>query len=129
MATAIDRRWWPFPLQDHEPQAKEAKAKLAFLEEAARRGLRGFIDRSDCGAVAEDGRECYLAWRGKQRCELRIIESGIVRSRKMFVDPVACVAFQQAAEEALESLAPAKLSHVEETLEGKLGAGSTSTRS
>jgi len=102
MSEPSSRLWWPFPMQPIEKQSEETKAKIAFLEEATSQGLRAFIDESDCGAIAGDGRECYLIWRGKQHCELLLIDSGSVSTKKMYVDPVPASALRQASADALE---------------------------
>ncbi len=104
MTAAIDRLWWPIPVEPLERQSEETKAKIVFLEQATQQGSRAFVDQSDCGAVAGDGRECCLLWRGKHRCELLLIDGGRVESRKMFADPIEVSAFHQASVEALDWL-------------------------
>lgn len=104
MADRSDRLWWPFPVQPVEQQSQETRAKIVFLENATSQGLRAFIDGNDCGAIAGDGREGYLVWRGKQRCELLLIDAGTVVARRMCVDLSAWSAFRQASIEALDWL-------------------------
>lgn len=104
MTESADRLWWPFAVQPVEQQSSESKAKIAFLRDATSQGLRAFAALSDCGAIAEDGRECYLVWRGKQRCELLLIDAGAVKAKKMYADPTTGLAFRQASADALDWL-------------------------
>ena len=65
-----DRQWWPFDVEVRlTRQSIEMSAKLMFLTSALRPGVRPFVQNSDleCGAIAENGRECLIAWRGKQQ--------------------------------------------------------------
>jgi hypothetical protein len=95
------RIWWPFAVVNQDKLSQDEQAKLTFLEEAARQGFRAFVQQSDCGAVAPDGRECYLIWRGRQRSELLLIDHGAVIVKKMFADPSVALAFRQAYAEGL----------------------------
>jgi hypothetical protein len=101
-----DRSWWPFQIQATEPLSEENKAKVVFLEEATRRGLRAFLDENEsgCGAITDEDRECFLVWRGKQRCELFLIENGVIKDRKILFDLMEATAFRQAAAEGLDWL-------------------------
>ena len=58
-------------------------------------------DELECGAIAENGRECLIVWRGKQRAEVFLIEGGDLKTRQSFGDPNECDAFRQAAEMGL----------------------------
>ena len=100
MPTDQTKLWWPFPIPPIERRTEEIKAKVAFLEEAARLGLCGYADQSDCGAVAPNGRECAIVWRGKQRSELLLIDFGAVIENRLFADLSEGVAFRNAAGEA-----------------------------
>ena len=104
MMNEANRVWWPFEAMPLERQTAESKAKIHFFEEAARHGLRAFVEQSNCGVIASDGRECYIVWRGKQRSELFLIEAGEVTAKKMFVDAKDAEALRQAFAEGLNWL-------------------------
>ncbi len=105
MASEDTRLWWPFPVVPSVQQTEDVKAKLFFLEGANLRGCRAYVDESDCGAIAPDGRECLIVWRGRQRSELLLIDAGVVQVKKMFADLSEGEAFRQASVEALAWLA------------------------
>lgn len=103
------RRWWPFNVQvTPDKQSSEVKLKLAFLREATDRGLKAYLQNNEleCGAVADDGKECLLAWRGKQRTEMFLMESGKLVSRKLYTDHEEGAAFLQASAKALDWIGP-----------------------
>lgn len=95
------RIWWPFQIPPLERQTEEIKAKVAFLEEAYRLEFRSYVDNDDCGAIAADGRESFIVWRGKQGAELLLINTGMVTDRKLLTERQEAAAFRQASAEAL----------------------------
>lgn len=101
MSNEQPRMWWPFAVANEQGLGDDETARLSFLREASQQGFRAFIQQSDCGAVAPDGRECYLVWRGRQRTELLSIDTGQVLQKKMFADAMSSSAFRHAASEGL----------------------------
>ena len=101
MPNEANRMSWPFKVPPLERETEEIKAKVAFLQDAQHHGFRSYVDQDDCGAVAPDGRESLIVWRGKQRAELLLIDAGSVTEKKLFANLSEAVAFRQASVEAL----------------------------
>ena len=101
----VIRRWWPFELES--PIAKESaesNAKREFLDEVTRIGAKGYVQNNEleCGAVSENGCECLVIWRGKQRAEVLLINCGKLSLKQSFFSTNECEAFRQAADKGLE---------------------------
>lgn len=103
-----DRRWWPFAISvDVETPSPENKATLDFLSEALRPGVRPYLQNSDTemGAIADNGRECLIVKRGKQRAEIILVESGETRFMHVYSDVGEYKALGKASAVALQWLA------------------------
>lgn len=104
MTNSTERLWWPVAVTPSERRSEEVQAKIEFLERATEQGCRAYLEQSDCGAIATDGRAVAIIWRGKQRAELCLIHPGIDMAKKMFEELTPVAAFRQASREALEWL-------------------------
>jgi hypothetical protein len=80
------------------------RAEIDFLTRAAEMGCRAYGDGNDLGAVADDGRECRIVWRGHHRRELVLIEGEQATGKKMFANSEEAAALRAAAEAALAFL-------------------------
>lgn len=103
----IDRTvltWWPFEVIPAKDQNQEHKAEIEFLTTATDLGYRAYMDGNDFGAVADDGRECRVIWRGNHRRELLLMECDKSVRKQLFACPDEGTAFSQAAQAALAFL-------------------------
>lgn len=102
-----DRRWWPFAISvDPELQSPENRVTLEFLGEAFRPGVRPYLQCADTemGAIADNGRECLIVKRGKQRAEIILVESGEARLKRVYSDACEYDALRRASAVALQWL-------------------------
>lgn len=97
----MNRSWWPFEVIPDKSQSPQLKAEIAFLVRASELGLRAYTEGSDFGAVADDGRECRIEWRGNHRRELLLIDTDKTICKQVFASRDQGTAFAQAAETAL----------------------------
>jgi hypothetical protein len=103
-----DRQWWPFAMSvDPEMQSPENAATLQFLSKALHAGSRSYLQHSDTemGAIADNGRECLIVKRGKQRAEVILVERGETRHRHVYSYAEECEALRKASATALQWLA------------------------
>ncbi|OAI54124.1 hypothetical protein AYO47_03480 [Planctomyces sp. SCGC AG-212-M04] len=103
MEPNADCRWWPFEVRAERMCSSSAQI-IGFLTEASRRGVRAFVNHNEteCGAVADSGRSCRIAWQGTQRAELILWNSGKLISKELYSAKETGVAFQQATSMALQ---------------------------
>jgi len=77
MSTDDDFRqktWWPFPVISPDRQTEQHKAEIRFLEMATAQGFRPYTFGAEhFGAVADNGREGLVLYRGRSRWEVVLI--------------------------------------------------------
>ena len=104
MSDRTSRVWWPFKVIANERQTDQHRAEIDFLVRATDLGSRAYVDGSDFGAVAGDGRECRIVWRGGHRRELLLIDGEKNVDKKMFASPDENIAFKEAADAGIAFL-------------------------
>ncbi len=116
MNVASDRQWWPFAKGvSSEKKTAETVAKLDFLTKALRPGVRPFVQHGDTeiGAIADNGRECLVVRRGKQRAEVVLVGQGETRLKHVYFDAGECEAFRKASAVALQWIMDGVIEDVE----------------
>jgi len=107
MTTHSDRQWWPFDIDvSTDQKSTETSLKVSFLTNALRPGVRPYIQNCDleCGAISENGRECLIVWRGKQRSELLLWKHEQLMLKRGFTAIGEGEAFRQATSVGLKWL-------------------------
>ena len=104
MSDRTSRAWWPFEVIPENRRTDQHKAEIDFLVRATDIGCRAYVDGSDLGAVADNGRECRIVWHGNHRRELLSIDDKKDLFQHMFTNPEEGAAFTEAAQAALAFL-------------------------
>jgi hypothetical protein len=107
MSRTEDRQWWPFAADEHAVKNSiDAMMKVKFLTEATRFGCKAFVQNigGECGAIGDDGRECLILLRTRQRAEVFLQQSDELKHRRMFYKVVHGEALNAAAAVAIQWL-------------------------
>lgn len=104
MTDRTNRTWWPFAVVEKARQTDQHKSEIDFLVRATDLGCPAYVEGSDFGAVADDGRECRIVWHGNQRRELLLTDGEKNVRKRMFASPDEGAAFSEAADAGIAFL-------------------------